>query len=251
MADNKCLLKNMLQYVLAVGNSEQTQFYPPNIYSNHYNTISGILRSTLVKRYPTNQSVIDMLMPFTKIKNCKITNGILSLPEDYNDLLGSPMINIKQDKSGLCGNDSDIPVTVSNFKISSLKSGCLRRPITIVPQSEFAYQTTSTYRHPTYNDPIGMFIGKDSAGLSLIQVCPFDIFSADVLYVVPENIYQLGYIMQPDATYIADDKTTIESEWQNNSFEPIFKGLCHLYAAYTRDPEIKDWSVIFSERNIL
>lgn len=71
------------------------------------------------------------------------------------------------------------------------------------------------------------------------------------MYVRNEGVYRYGYITQPDDTFLFDATTTIESEWGSNSYTPIFNALCSLYAAYAKDQEMQNWSMILSEKGIL
>jgi hypothetical protein len=234
----------MLKAVTGVFNINQDASLPPSIYSSIFNAVTGLLLSKLAELYPSDPSVLDMLDPFVEKKVIPVTDGYIQLPENYRNILGSPQIAAKNSTSQC--NGLSVQLTSQEFNSNLKKSGCTKRPIIIVPQSEFALQTTSTYRQPDFWNPIGFNSGKKQ-----ITVCPANISSAEVLYVKNENIYRYGYIMQPDDTYIFDKITSEESQWNNSSFEPIFKGICACYAAYSRNTELRDWSLILSEKGIL
>jgi hypothetical protein len=228
----------MLQSVLAVGNTDQNQTYPPFIYQTQYNIVAGLLLSKLAEQYPAS---LDMLLPFIEDKKIAVTNGYIELPDNYRNMLGNPSINIKPE-----GSDCDgIPITANAFKTANLKAACQSRPIDILDQTEWDYRTTSTYAYPTYFNPIGCFFGKK------LKVCPYDIAKVDVRYVRQEKEYVFGYLEQPDGTYIYDKNTSIESEFESAAFEPMFKAISSLYAAYTRDQLISNWAVILHEKGIL
>lgn len=245
---SKCTLNNILQSILAVANQSANAFYPPSIFQSQFNTVTSLLISALVKSYPDNPEVIDMLSPFIRVAKIPVTDGYVQLPEEYRNILGTPMINVRADKSGLCGGDSDIPVTANTFKTANMKAGCKRRPVVIVPQAEFADQTTSTYREPTYWDPIGYMNGKKQ-----LFVCPYDIAKVDVMYCVQEKSYVFPYITQPDDTYIfdANSSSLVESEWTSAAFTHIFNAMTALYSAYSHDPNMRDWSMILKKEGIL
>ena len=239
---SKASLDNMLQAILGFANQAQDMYYPPNIFSSQYNTVTSLLLSTLARQYPVNNGVVDMLMPFVNVAKIPVTNGMITLPGDYRNILGAPSITVKPDGSD-CGESAPITNPIE-FATAIAKGGCQRRPIVIVPQSEFDYATTSTYNFPTVNDPIGYFYGNK------IKVCPYDLIRVELMYVRNEGIYQYGYITQPDDTYIFDPTTTVESEWESNAFEPIFKAMSALYAAFTRDPNMRDWAVILKTQGL-
>lgn len=236
----------MLQQVLAVFNVDQSQALPPFIYSSMYNAVSSLLLSKLAALYPASPLCVDMLEPFIERKVLPVTAGVIKLPDGYRNLLGSPQINAKSDGSAECTQTSKTTLTETEFKQLSQKSGCRKRPVIIVPESEFAFLTTSTYKQPNYMNPIGYFSGKRE-----ITVCPGGVLAVEVMFAKNEKTYRYGYITQPDDTYIFDAATSIESEWTNPAFQPLFKGICACYAAYSRDESLQNWSNILNQTEIL
>lgn len=196
--------------------------------------------------YPSNNEIIDIISPFVAVQRLAITDGLIKLPDSYRNILGSPSIVVKNAKSGECGSDIDVPITTPDqFKIANLKGGCTRRPIRIVPQSEFDYLSTSDYKKPTYWNPIGYYVSNKS-----IKVCPFDLTKVDIMFVIQEPSFVFGYIVQPDDTYIFDPVTSIESIWTSAAFEPILKGVTALYAAYSRDASMTEWSKVLNQTGL-
>lgn len=243
--ENKSGLNNILKSVLSINNAEQTFYYPPKIYTYQRNVVESLLLSSLVKAYPANNEIIDQINPFVIVETISITNGYAQLPENYRNILGSPMCFANPNSTGECG-EVQQPLTAQNFKTGVLKSGCRLNPVVIVPQSEFAYRTTSTYDFPTWDAPIGMFVGKNQ-----IKVCPYDITRVSVMYVMKERVVNYGYITQPDDTYLYDESTTIETQFDSNAFESIFNAMVALYGAYSRDRDMQNWSVMLKEKGIL
>lgn len=241
---SKCLLDNMLKNVLSVANEEQSTFYSPRIYENHYNIITSLLISALVKAYPMNPVVIDQLEPFVEIKVMPVKDGYVDLPEEYRDILGTPYIFTNSTKNGECSSAIE-PLTPQSFKVQTLKGGCNLRPVIIYPESEFVMRTDSEYKKPTWDTPIGFYSGKRQ-----IKICPYDVSRVAIMYVRNEKKYVYGYINQPDDTYLFDITTTVESEWGSNAYEPIFKALCALYGIYAKDPEFTNWAAFLSEKGI-
>lgn len=236
-------LQNMLNSVLGVFNVEQSMAYSPKIYEAHYNTVTSLLLSKLAKTYPDSQESIDMIDPFVEQQLLVVKDGYISLPGNYRNMLGSPMIAAKGDNSGEC---SDLPVTATDFKVGVQKSKCKQNPLTIVPESEWADKTRSTYDFPTYENPIGYFSGKKQ-----IKVCPYDISRVLVTYARKEKQIVVGYIMQPDDTFLIDTSTSIGPEWTDAVYPIIFKALCALYAAYSRDRDLAEWSQVLIQQEII
>lgn len=249
--DSKCTLDNMYKTVLSIANIESEQFYSPLIYETHFNAVTSFLISELAKTYPYSQPNMDMLLPFMAFKKIPVQNGFFNLPDDYRNMLGNPYISIKPDGSDCTG----IQIrTESEFKASSLKAGCKTRPVVMKERGEWDYLVTSTYKFPTYDNPIGQYVGALSGNdkdVTKIQVCPYDISTVYLLYVKKEKSYVYGYIQQPDDTFLFDPTTTIESEWNSNAFTPLLNGLMALYSAYDKNPELTNFSLLLSQKGIL
>lgn len=247
--ESKCTLNNIYQSVLSVADEDSNNFYSPLIFDRHFNAVTSFLISELVKVYPYSQDHIDMLNPFVRFGKIPVSNGFLTLPEDYRNMLGNPAISIRPDGKE-CGEAIKID-TEAEFKAETLRKGCQTRPLIIVPKSEWDERTTSTYNYPTLNDPICQFIGSTDTGKKQLQVCPYDISTVYLLYCKMEKIYTMGYIKQPDDTFLFDKSTTIESEWGSNAFTPILNGVLSLYSAYAKDTELTQYSQILSKSGIL
>jgi len=231
----KCGFDNLLQSLAAVGNFEQNSFYPPSIFEAHVNTITSLLISELARAYPKNPQIVDILDPFIEVETIPATNGYVQLPEKYRDILGTPMVFLNKKSTGECSGAEQI--TPQNFKAGILKSGCSLTEVTIVPQSEFSALTRSTYNFPTYERPIGYFSGKKQ-----IRICPYDLTKVSVMYVRQEKSYVFGYITNPDDTFFIDPDTTIDTEWTNAAYTPIYNALVTLYGVYSRDGDITNWA---------
>ena len=61
----------------------------------------------------------------------------------------------------------------------------------------------------------------------------------------------LKYIMQPDDTYLIDEPASDNPEWTDASYAPIFKGICALYAAYSRDQALTEWANILRQIDLV
>lgn len=245
MAENKSSLNNILQAVLSVANQSQNTFYSPYIYTQHRNVIESLLLSELVKSYPANNDVIAQISPFVKIEIIPITDGYIQLPEDYRNVLGTPMIFAKSDDSSECGAPIE-PLTPQNFKIGILKSGCKLNSVNIVPQSEVSFRLRSTYDAPNYESPIGWYIDSNK-----IKLCPFDLSKIALMYAKKERLLNYGYITQPDDTFLYDPSLTIDTEFDSSAFVPIFNACVALYSAYVKNQDLQNWSQILQEKGIL
>jgi len=242
--DNKCSLNNMLNAILSIANEEQNQSYPASIFTSQYNTVTSLLLSKLADIYPSDPSVLDMLDPFVERAIIRPRNGYIDLPENYRNILGTPMISAKDDGCAECVPEGDI--SNAEFKKLNLKAGCKKVNVLMVDQAEFADRTTSTYKKPTYLKPIGYRSGKNQ-----IKVCPFDINAVEVMYVRKEKLVNYGYIMQPDDTFVFNATTSVESEWTSAAFQPIFKALFALYTAFTRDNQLRDWALFINQNSLV
>lgn len=214
------------------------------------NTVTSFLIDKCVALYPDNAQLLDIIAPFVQVACIPPSGGLVSLPINYRNILGAPSVIVN--KSGECG-DITVPITTAQqFLTANLKGGCQRRPIAIVPQSEFDYLTTSAYKAPTYWNPAGFNTGKNSeTGQVQIRICPADLSKVFVLYVRQELVYTLGYQLNPDDTWVIDSQTTIDTEWTTPAFTPLFKGLNHLFGIYARDKQFSEWAQALSQIDIV
>lgn len=245
---NKCGLQEMLQSVLSTSAAEQNMSYPPLVYQNHYNIVTSWLKSKIAEVYPTNIRFKDIVNPFFRNRVLPVKNGQITLPDDYRNYLDI-LIPVNTNQSGGCEagcedcNDNDNPeIAARIFQQEIVKSKCLNNPLTIVESSEWAYRTRDPFDMPTFKNPIGMWVDKDT-----IRICPVEIARVQFIYLANEKYYNYGYIMQPDDTYINDPDKTDPTEWDTNAFEPLFKGICALYGAYTRDAQFTNFVQILNQ----
>jgi hypothetical protein len=246
---SKSGLQNLLTALLASANQDQNYFLAPYIFSSMVNTVTSFLIDKCVELYPTNGTLIDIISPFVKVACIPPSGGLITLPSDYRNLLGTPSVIVN--KTGECG-DATVPITTTQqFLTATLKGGCSRRPITIVAQSEFDYLTTSSYKAPSYWNPIGYFVGQNANGQNQIRICPADLSKCYVMYVQQEQVYSIGYTPMPDDTWVINPSTTIDTQWNNSAFTSLFKGLNHLYGIYSRDKQFSDWAQVLSQLSIV
>lgn len=254
-SSSKCTLDNLLKAVLSLGNQDQNAAYPPSIFQQHFNIATSFLISACVKVYPDNPTVVDILAPYVEIAALAIQNGLVNLPTQnntqgglppYRNLLDAPLIYVNPSATGPCATEQPPITTPQQFQLANLRGGCQQRSIQIMARNEFADRTTSDYNYPTHNDPIGYFFESNS-----IKICPFDVTRVEVMYVRQELYYVYGYIQNPDDTYYFNPATSVESEWGSSAFDPLFKALISMYAAYVSDPMLTDWSKVLNQAGIL
>lgn len=244
---NKCGLQEMLSAVLSTSAAEQNMSYPPLVYQNHYNIVTSWLKSKIAEIYPTNIRFKDIVGPFYRSQILPVRDGLITLPEEYRNYLDIIIpTNPKQtaDCGGECEGCNDDPPAIATRKFHDniARSKCLVNPLKIVDSAEWAYFTRDPFDMPTFKNPIGMWVDD-----RVIKICPVDIARVQFLYLVNEKKYVYGYIMQPDDTYIFNAATSEETEWDTNAFEYLFKGICSLYGAYTRDANYSNWVALLNQ----
>jgi len=243
---NKCSLDNMLNAILGVANEEKNLSYPPFIYQSQYNTVTSLLLSKLSDIYPSDSGVLDMLDPFVERKVIQPVGGYITLPDNFRNILGTPQIGVKGNGDGCQECEQEEIKTNKQFETLVLKAGCRKVPLLMVDQSEFAFRTTSTYKFPTYEKPIGYRSGKQQ-----IKVCPYDIAAVEVMYVKKETLAVYGYTMQPDDTFVFNEATSNEVGWQSSAFKPMFDMLLFLYTAFSRDNNLRDWTLLLNKEGLI
>ena len=78
-----------------------------------------------------------------------------------------------------------------------------------------------------------------------------DIKAVEVMFTVKEGMAVYGYTMQPDDTFIFNATTSIELGWTSAAFSPMFKMLLFLYNAYSRDNNLRDWTLLLNKEGML
>lgn len=174
------------------------------------------------------------------------------MPDDFRNLLGSPFISVKEDGCKECEQDANI--SNKEFDQLVIKSGCKKIPLLIVDQSEFSYRTSSTYKQPTIDKPIGYRSGSirvDGQSKGQIKICPPDLNAVEVMYTKKEGLAVYGYDMQPDDTFVFNASKSVELNWTSAAFKPMFDLLLALYTAYSRDNNLRDWALYINQNGLL
>lgn len=245
---NKCSLDNMLNAILSIAHSEKNFAYPPNIYADQYNTVSSLLISKCADIYPSDTTVLDIIDPYVERKVIRPVAGYITLPDNYRNLLGSPFISSRNDGCAEC--EQEAKISNKQFEQLVIKAGCKKVPLLMVDQAEFSYRTSSTYKQPTYEKPIGYRSGSVE-GKSQIKVCPPDINAVEVMYTKKEGLAVYGYDMQPDDTFVFNASKSTELLWTSAAFKPMFNALLALYTAYTRDNNLRDWALYINQNGLI
>jgi len=236
----------LLNCVHLAMNKEQNAHVPPYIISSAVRLSTDFLLDEIVRIYPHNQRIVDKARPFIKRKLISIDEGIGELPEDYRNILAIN-IAVNKDDTGGCNCEDEVPkceeiddhCTEVN-KASVRREKCKFNSITIVSQDQYAEATRSVLIPPTYEHPIGMFIGENK-----IKVCPIDdITYAEVLYIRQPKRYNIGFALMADDTWqiVPTNPNHIEVEWDSNASGELFKAVSSLLGIHTRDGNFIKWN---------
>lgn len=242
----------VLRAVLASGNKEQNQAYPPNVFTTHFNVVTAFLLDEITKQFPVSQSVIDLGRPFLKEETGISRDGSVVLPEDYRNFLSAGIFvtpdqdgpcdpNATTEEAAACEDEScDFPndplaPSVTQIVSSQLAGRCRMNPVTIVDIDEWDHRTNHKYKAPTIKKPIGcLFEG------TRLKICPFEVPNIQIRYLRHPRECKYGYRLNPDDTYSYDPGATTESEWTDNAMQYLVKGVSTLYSIFTRDGELRD-----------
>lgn len=237
----------VLKAVLAQGNKEQNQSYPPHVFQSHFNLVTQYLLDEIAALYPTSNKLIEIADPFIREVQLPVSSGSVKLPADLRNLLGIS-IYVSPDFKNPCGSDDDtdceencdlpddpLAPTVEQLKARVEKGKCSSQAVNLVDQVEFDNRTKHAYKKPTLKKPMGCRLKTGE-----VKICPNDVPNVVVRYIcnVPDYVY--GYNLNQDDTYVFDINQSKESQWSINSFPQLVKGCAALYSIYTRDTELKD-----------
>lgn len=226
--------------VLSQANAEQNQHYPVSVFNAHYNLVSSWLMDELVKVYPENRSVVDLLRPFFSKCLVSVKFGVIELPGDYRHFTGGAVYLEAKNKIPTCceiGLGEDGVPSADELKQMQVDKKAVAQDLEVVDVDEYNDLTTHSFKEPTLIDPIGCdFEGEN------IKVLPNDIPFVELRYIRIPKTYVYGYSMNPDESYTYDPTMpgAVESEWGSNAEAYLFKGLYTLYSIFARDGELRD-----------
>lgn len=238
-------LDSIYKKILSVGNQDANQMYPPWVFDEHFNIVSAFILDRCVELYPERQSVEDIIRPFIKTDTLPVKNGEIKFPDNYRNYLNMSAYVTPEFKGG-CGCEEDTnEVTFENDPLKPtkrsleeiiLKSNCRARDVAKKDLDEFNKLTVHPYKKPTYKLPI-CCVEESTA----IRICPFDIVSVRLKYVIKPKQYRFGYVENADGTFTYNETASTESEWDDNGLQFLFKGIQSLFSVYTKDREMQDW----------
>lgn len=252
----------VLRAVLAQGNKEQNQAYPPQIFEAHFNMVTAFLLDEIAKLDPVSRSIVEIGKPFFIRKQLAVKGGMVNFPDNYRSLRGlavfvtddfeSPcdkVIEQNEDQDTDCCGHPVEPVadddcayqndplarTVELIEQQIEQGKCRSRAVTMVDHDEWDDLTIHPYKGPTLREPIGCIFQGEG-----IKICPYDVPSVEMRYIRQPQWYKYNYAMNPDDTYYFSRNGSTESEWTDNATQYLIKGVSTLYSLYTRDGELRD-----------
>lgn len=232
-------MDSVLRKVLAQANSDQNQHYPPRIFTEHFNLATSWLIDSIMKVFPGQQHIVDLISPFMETEDIIVKNGKIAFPKGYRHYTGMAIFKTEDSKFP-CGCDeakADENTGQTTDEILEEKRSkriCLAQDVVLVDIDEWNDLTTHPYKPPTLDKPIACIFQGDG-----IKICPVPP-SVELRFIRQPKIYQYGYTVLPDDSYQVNTATTIESEWHDNAASYLFKAINTLYSGYVRDPEQRD-----------
>lgn len=246
---NDQTMDRTLRQVLALGNAEQNQHYPPNIFDSHYNAVTSFIITEGVKVFGENQYIKDLLRPFLKIVLLPVKNGKVAIPEDYRHYTGISIFITPDFKEcvKIDGLEDGVVPTVKQLETAQEKTKSIAWDLDMVEIDEYNLLSSHSYKFPTLKKSIGCIFESDS-----IKVCPFDIPFIELHYIRQPKIYRYGYSDNLDDTYSYDpnDPDAVETEWRTNADDLLFKGVNTLYSMWARDGELRDSMTILKKEGL-
>lgn len=232
-------LDSVLRKVMAQANADQNQHYPPSIFTEHFNLATSWLIDEIIKVFPGEQHIVDLVKPFMEVQDVIVKNGKIAFPPNYRHYTGMGIFTTTDFKSP-CGCDEakEEESDQTNEGLVGEKKAkriCVSQDVKLVDIDSWNNLTTHPYKKPTYAKPIACIFQGDG-----IKICPFDIPSVEIRYIRQPKTYNYGYKMLPDDSYQVDKDTTTESEWEDNAMSYLFRAINTLYSGYVRDPEQRD-----------
>jgi len=239
-------LDSILRKVLSLANKEQSQMYPPSVFTQHINIVTNTIINELSQNYPKTQNYIDLISPFIEKKTLVAKNGQITLPENYRRLLSIGVF--VTDKNGeLCACDENgkevecsvefdgdvLGKTREQAEKEQVNRTCFSKKVDILSAGQWDSRTTHSYKQPKLDEPIACQAGRT------IKICPANVGAVEIRYIRNPKEYIYGYVELPDGTYQFDASKSVKSEWHTQAEEYIVNAVATLYSVYTRDGEME------------
>jgi hypothetical protein len=250
----------LTQTLSLAGNKEQNMSFPPFVATSAVNLVTNYLLDSYVSIYPNSQTVVDKIRPFVKRKIVPINNGLVTLPDDYRNILSvgiavdathtSPCEcseeEIREADCIDCLPNGELIETCDDKSIlydaataGIRKEKCRYIQCEQLDIDQFYKRTTSKLRPPTIDKPIYTMISKNQ-----LKVCPIDINYVEIIYVKEPLKYNIAYTIMPDDTWQIDTASTayVPLEWEINISPEFFRAFTTLYSIHTRDGSLVNWN---------
>lgn len=246
---NQQTLDRTLRQILAEGNAEQNQHYPPNVYDTDYNLVTSFILTEAVKLFGENQYIKDLLRPFHQIKLIPVQFGKAILPPDYRHYTGISIFGDRQKTSciQIQGLEKGEAPTDKQLKDAQEEFKAISWDLEMKEVDEYSRLTSHSYKPPTFKKPIGCIFESDG-----IRVAPYDIPFIELHYIRQPKIYRYGYTMNADDTYSYDPNMpgAVETEWGTNADDLLYKGVQTLYSMRQRDSELRDGMTLLKKEGL-
>ncbi len=238
---NKSSLENFFNLLLKPLDIQQSRTVPPEIYDAIYNTSAAWVIDKVAELWPFDQSYVDLIEPFLRADVIQVRGGYVNLPTEYRNFLDMGAL-LSNSKTSACLECDEQEVQSPEILLRLYRKAidlnkCVSQAIRIVDQSEWDYLTKDSFDFPSYSQPIAAFFGSKR-----LRICPADIATVEVRYIINEQMTRYGYLMQPDDSFIFNAATSIESQFPNSAFSKLYKPAMKLLGIYLRDQNIQAFS---------
>ena len=242
---NTITFQELILETLQLGlNKDQNAQVPPEIFSVATRLSTDFILDELCRIYPYDQRIVDKAKPFLWRKLASVEDGIVTLPDNYRNILEVRIATNKDATSGCnCGEEIeecfkiDDPCTPVE-KAPIRKEKCYFTKVHLVDADQYADATSSELMPPSLKFPIGTFVNRNQ-----IKICPIDGISyVELIYLKHPLFYNIGYTIFPDDTWQVNPATTIEPEWERTANPELFKCITSLLGLHTRDGNFIQWN---------
>lgn len=237
---NKSSLKIFFDLVTKPLDIPKSRVVPPEVFDAIYNLSAAWVIGRVVELWPRDQRYVEVVEPFLRIDIKQAVSGFVDLPTEYRNFLGAGVLT-NQAKTATCS-DTPQAIRLRMHELQKVEGICERVPIRIVDTAEFDFFTRDEFDMPTLKAPIGCFFGEKK-----LKICPLDVGSVEMRYLVNEKMYRYGYITQPDDTFIYDTNTSVETEFTNAAFDKLYAAATKLVGVYLRDNSVMGFSQALNE----
>ncbi len=202
-------------------NKAQGGWYTPEELTMIVDRGQRTLFNTYYTKYQTSQRLDDALAPFKAALTFSHATGVITNPEDYQDMLAITTTVV-----------DDLNVTRT-------------RPVEVIADDELAYRLNSQIDAPSEFTPVVVRVDNDTW-----QLYPKVQHAGTMVYLAVPRTPVFGYTLMSGRVIVYDPLTSVQLQWNDKDILSIILIALNGLGINLSEPDIIQWSEMKSQQNL-